>query len=226
MSCATCNDSGLVMSVITDPNSSKSIWRLYGQSGPKVDFRICNCVRALLPTFCKCVECGNATESRVNPCTQCLFRKAHGPLTFRHAQAGYETAELLTKPHQVVTPEPASQPTSEIRLEVDTPLSFAHLPNAGTPKYAPGVTYAAEIPENKPDLSALERRWDDYDVVWRVVETDNLGRDYPDEKFHGPCLIKSDAEAVAAIFNKTAETTHRYYKVRPYTYKLQPGFEP
>lgn len=60
--------------------------------------------------------------------------------------------------------------------------------------------------------------------VYRVVETDNFGRDYPNESFEGPSMTYEDCERVAAIFNVYGGD--RYYKIEHRTYKLQPGFEP
>lgn len=63
--------------------------------------------------------------------------------------------------------------------------------------------------------------------MYRVVETDNFGGDYPNESFAGPSLTSKDAERVAAIFNKsTPWNGPRFWKVEPRTYTLQPGFEP
>ena len=63
--------------------------------------------------------------------------------------------------------------------------------------------------------------------VYRVVETDNFGRDYPDERFVGPSMMYEDCERVAAIFNvTTGDGADRFYKTEHESYKLQPGFEP
>ena len=63
----------------------------------------------------------------------------------------------------------------------------------------------------------------------KIVNTDNFGGDYPDEKFvEGlPRLTKTHAEAICAAINAGLPETHsRYYKVVPDDYELQPGFEP
>lgn len=61
----------------------------------------------------------------------------------------------------------------------------------------------------------------------RVVETDNYGGDYPDEKFIGPALSPEAAQAVADTINRdVGENYPRYFKVVTLDYKLQPGFEP
>ena len=61
-----------------------------------------------------------------------------------------------------------------------------------------------------------------------IVETDNYGRDYPNEKFVNlPRMSESHAEAVAAAINKGfGEHCDRYWLVVPNDYKLVPGFEP
>lgn len=61
-----------------------------------------------------------------------------------------------------------------------------------------------------------------------VVETDNYGGDYPDEKFVIACwATKETAEQMAKLINdEVGEHSDRYYKVVERGYKLQPGFEP
>ena len=62
--------------------------------------------------------------------------------------------------------------------------------------------------------------------MYRVVETDNYGRDYPDEKFATLYGHSEDtANLLASIFNDQMSGA-RYWKVVPVGYKLQPGFEP
>ena len=64
-------------------------------------------------------------------------------------------------------------------------------------------------------------------TMYRVVETDNFGGDYPNESFAGPPLSRKDADRVADIFNSATPASHpRVWKVEPETYTLQPGFEP
>ena len=63
--------------------------------------------------------------------------------------------------------------------------------------------------------------------MYRVVETDNFGGDYPNESFEGPCMTYEDCERVAAIFNAvTGDGSDRFYKTEHESYKLAPGFEP
>lgn len=65
-------------------------------------------------------------------------------------------------------------------------------------------------------------------MKYRIVETDNFGGDYPDEKFAGPPLEKEEADRIAKAFNDAASgpNSPRFWKVEPVGYKLQPGFEP
>lgn len=68
---------------------------------------------------------------------------------------------------------------------------------------------------------------DDGEKVFRVVETDNFGGDYPDESFAGHPMTKEDAERVAEIFNAAVwENYPRFWRVVEEPYKLVPGFEP
>lgn len=67
--------------------------------------------------------------------------------------------------------------------------------------------------------------------LFKIVETDNFGGDYPDEKFLNlPAMHKQFAERIAAEINQAfcgVISTHpRYWKVVPTDYQLQPGFEP
>jgi len=63
--------------------------------------------------------------------------------------------------------------------------------------------------------------------MFRIVETDNFGGDYPDESFAGPPLNEEDANRIANDFNEAARKNHpRFWKVVPVGYKLQPGFSP
>ncbi len=61
---------------------------------------------------------------------------------------------------------------------------------------------------------------------FQVVDTDNHGSDYPDEKFVGPSLRTKDlAETVAACFNDdVTDESSRFYKVVELPYTLEPGF--
>lgn len=64
----------------------------------------------------------------------------------------------------------------------------------------------------------------------RVIETDNFGGDYPDEKFATPySMPEAMAQKVANIFNErwcSGGDGSRYWRVVDDNYKLQPGFEP
>ena len=62
----------------------------------------------------------------------------------------------------------------------------------------------------------------------RIVETDNFGGDYPDEKFLNLFdMGKEAAQKVADAINEAARpNTFRFWKVVLNDYQLQPGFEP
>lgn len=70
---------------------------------------------------------------------------------------------------------------------------------------------------------------------FKIVNTDNFGGDYPDEKFVEGLpfpLNKALATRLCKAFNDAAEvisygSNHpRFWKVVPEDYVLQPGFEP
>ena len=61
----------------------------------------------------------------------------------------------------------------------------------------------------------------------RIVETDNFGGDYPDEKFLLWPMKEYLAQKIADTINEAAgSNATRYWKVVPNDYELQPGFEP
>lgn len=63
----------------------------------------------------------------------------------------------------------------------------------------------------------------------RIVNTDNFGRDYPDEKFVTglPYLRPEALKEVCEVINRNLPQDHdRYFKVVDDDYVLQPGFEP
>lgn len=63
--------------------------------------------------------------------------------------------------------------------------------------------------------------------AFRVIETDNYGRDYPNESFHGPVMTYCKASAVVDIFNASlGPNPDRWYRIVDQDYTLQPGFEP
>ena len=66
--------------------------------------------------------------------------------------------------------------------------------------------------------------------VFRIVDTDNYGGDYPDERFINlPPMSHEAADEIATAINKhlcNDDYCSRYYKVVPADYQLQPGFEP
>jgi len=61
----------------------------------------------------------------------------------------------------------------------------------------------------------------------RIVDTDNFGSDYPDERFLLWPMREKYAERIASILNEEAgESASRFYKVVDDAYELVPGFEP
>lgn len=63
----------------------------------------------------------------------------------------------------------------------------------------------------------------------KIVNTDNFGGDYPNEKFVTglPCLSEERLQLIADVINaQTGRDAPRFYKVVPDDYELQPGFEP
>lgn len=61
----------------------------------------------------------------------------------------------------------------------------------------------------------------------RIVDTDNFGGDYPNERFVLWPMRQESADAIAAILNADAgPNAFRYYMVVADDYVLQPGFEP
>lgn len=63
----------------------------------------------------------------------------------------------------------------------------------------------------------------------KIVNTDNFGRDYPNEKFVTglPNLPEERLQLIADAINAQTGSDHdRYFKVVPDDYELAPGFEP
>jgi hypothetical protein len=65
----------------------------------------------------------------------------------------------------------------------------------------------------------------------RIIETDNFGSDYPNEKFVNlPFMSEEACKAVCKIVNNfcspPGHDSDRYWKVVPNDYVLKPGFEP
>lgn len=65
-------------------------------------------------------------------------------------------------------------------------------------------------------------------MTYRIVNTDNFGGDYPNERFiDGEFESKQLAQNVADDLNShDGDYAPRYYKVVEMPYELQPGFEP
>jgi hypothetical protein len=62
----------------------------------------------------------------------------------------------------------------------------------------------------------------------RIVDTDNFGGDYPDEKFVLWPMSEPAAKDIAQVLNTyfSSDTAPRYFKVVDNDYQLAPGFEP
>lgn len=63
----------------------------------------------------------------------------------------------------------------------------------------------------------------------KIVNTDNFGGDYPDERFvkNLPRLTTEHAKRICEAINAGLPENHdRYFKVVEDDYQLQPGFEP
>lgn len=61
----------------------------------------------------------------------------------------------------------------------------------------------------------------------RIIDTDNFGGDYPDEKFHFWCMPADKATRICDAINDAAGlNASRYWMVVEDDYVLQPGFEP
>lgn len=61
-----------------------------------------------------------------------------------------------------------------------------------------------------------------------IVDTDNFGRDYPDEKIIAKSIINQYfADLICNLLNEdSGDNSSRYYKVVEDNYQLHPGFEP
>ncbi len=60
-----------------------------------------------------------------------------------------------------------------------------------------------------------------------IVDTDNFGGDYPNERILLWPMSRKACERICAILNEAAGPhARRYYKVEENVYELQPGFEP
>jgi hypothetical protein len=61
----------------------------------------------------------------------------------------------------------------------------------------------------------------------RVVNTDNHGSDFPDERFVSMPLTEDAAKSLCDMLNLGIDNDDsRYHKIVPDDYTLQPGFEP
>ena len=63
----------------------------------------------------------------------------------------------------------------------------------------------------------------------KIIDTDNFGGDYPNERVIAEGITNEDFAKVmcdALIARFGGDYADRYYKVVPDDYKLKPGFEP
>lgn len=61
----------------------------------------------------------------------------------------------------------------------------------------------------------------------RIVDTDNYGGDYPNERFLLWYMSEKHARKIVDVINEAAgPTSNRYWKVVDNDYELQSGFEP
>lgn len=65
-------------------------------------------------------------------------------------------------------------------------------------------------------------------ITYCIVETDNFGRDYPDERFICKDIPNKElAEIICEAINNSKYCSYnRWHIVIDSNYKLQPGFEP
>ena len=99
-----------------------------------------------------------------------------------------------------------------------------------------------ELYTSHQDLYFVKHKYDDQSEIvgsqglrhlligFRLVETDNRGGDYPDEKFVTNYIFPREGQAqpVADALNNFmgGDYASRYIKVVELPYELQPGFEP
>ena len=62
--------------------------------------------------------------------------------------------------------------------------------------------------------------------LYRVVNSDNFGSDYPDECFVGEPMTLEEAKKLVDELDGNRLYDPRYHKVVEADYKLQPGFTP
>ena len=67
--------------------------------------------------------------------------------------------------------------------------------------------------------------------MYRIIETDNHGGDYPNESFvNVPAVFEREqAQGIADAINAAhcrGDSSPRFWRVVPADYTLQPGFEP
>jgi len=64
--------------------------------------------------------------------------------------------------------------------------------------------------------------------MFRIVNTCNFGKDYPDEKFlNCPAMSEDEAKTIAEILNRReGPNAMRYWKAVESSYELAPAFQP
>jgi hypothetical protein len=61
----------------------------------------------------------------------------------------------------------------------------------------------------------------------RIIDTDNFGGDYPNEKFHLFSMSAGAAQDICGILNaERPPDSDRWFRAVEDDYKLQPGFTP
>ncbi len=102
------------------------------------------------------------------------------------------------------------------------------------------VVWADEFEATFPDgLPAAWKGWQRhaFEVIvtkayahgpWCIVNTDNFGGDYPDERFVAVGILHERAAQIMAdaLYREQGSHASRYFKVVAEGYVLQPGFEP
>jgi hypothetical protein len=85
---------------------------------------------------------------------------------------------------------------------------------------------AASNTHHRTPAYAGARMIDGENSMFRIVETDNYGGDYPDEQWAMPYHLREEAaKEIARVLNNYL-CDSRYFKVVNVGYELAPGFEP
>jgi hypothetical protein len=82
-----------------------------------------------------------------------------------------------------------------------------------------------KVEEARATATAMVLWREKHRKAWHIVNTDNFGRDYPDESFVARNIkSKEDADIMTNALNSGGSMSSRYYKVVEDGYQLQPGF--